>query len=259
MIDLDGLHAVEQFVLAKYYMTSNVYRHRVRLITDQMIGRAILLGIQEDNLDDLRSLYEFDNTHEFIRNYQKWDDARFMETFCPAHGQPPGKKCGEVLRRLRERNLLKQVFSERIENLDARIREVVRELPSPKRDGPRSAIEKEVADFLSKELSKKPESEEVIDPGLVIVNAFDIKSVRETSRNDEEGILVNDGPTPKTFTEASTLFKSINEAYGDQFVEVYAPIRWPDPAKKDESRDNWKGHIREIIDRNCKAAKKGKP
>jgi HD superfamily phosphohydrolase len=34
MIDPDGIHAVEQYVLAKYYLTTNVYRHRVRLITD---------------------------------------------------------------------------------------------------------------------------------------------------------------------------------------------------------------------------------
>ena len=40
MIAQDGVHAVEQYVLAKYYMTANVYRHRVRLITDTMIGRA---------------------------------------------------------------------------------------------------------------------------------------------------------------------------------------------------------------------------
>ena len=39
----DGIHAVEQFVLAKYYLTTMVYRHKVRLVTDQMIVRAIIL------------------------------------------------------------------------------------------------------------------------------------------------------------------------------------------------------------------------
>ena len=28
MIDPDGVHAVEQYVLAKYYLTTNVYRHQ---------------------------------------------------------------------------------------------------------------------------------------------------------------------------------------------------------------------------------------
>lgn len=45
-ISKDGIHVLEQFVLAKYYMTTQVYRHRIRLITDEMIGRAISLGIE---------------------------------------------------------------------------------------------------------------------------------------------------------------------------------------------------------------------
>ena len=45
-ISIDGLHTLEQFVLAKYYMTTQVYRHRIRLITDQMIERGISLGIE---------------------------------------------------------------------------------------------------------------------------------------------------------------------------------------------------------------------
>jgi len=49
-ISIDGLHTLEQFVLAKYYMTTQVYRHRIRLITDQMIARAISLGIEEDKI-----------------------------------------------------------------------------------------------------------------------------------------------------------------------------------------------------------------
>ena len=48
MVDEDGIHAVEQYVLAKYYLTKNVYRHKVRLISDQMLVRAIILGIEVD-------------------------------------------------------------------------------------------------------------------------------------------------------------------------------------------------------------------
>ena len=62
MIRHDGVHAVEQFVLAKYYLTTNVYRHKVRLITDQMIVRAIVLGIEQDHIAAMRKLYTFDNS-----------------------------------------------------------------------------------------------------------------------------------------------------------------------------------------------------
>jgi len=92
MIAHDGVHAVEQYVLAKYYMTANVYRHRVRLITDTMIGRAIKLGIESDRLEQMDRLYRFNNTDEFVKNYLEWDDHRFLETFCPLHEEPPGAK-----------------------------------------------------------------------------------------------------------------------------------------------------------------------
>lgn len=49
-IAIDGIHSLEQFVLAKYYMTTQVYRHRIRLITDAMITRAITVGIKNDGI-----------------------------------------------------------------------------------------------------------------------------------------------------------------------------------------------------------------
>lgn len=49
MVRQDGVHTLEQFVLAKYYLTQ-VIRHRIRLITDQMLIRAIILGIERDNI-----------------------------------------------------------------------------------------------------------------------------------------------------------------------------------------------------------------
>jgi HD superfamily phosphohydrolase len=49
-IDDDGVNALEQFVLAKYYMTIQVYRHKIRLITDLMTERALRLGIEKDDI-----------------------------------------------------------------------------------------------------------------------------------------------------------------------------------------------------------------
>ncbi len=51
-----GVPAIEQFVMAKYHMTAQVYRHKLRLITDSMIVRALQLGIKRDNLSWLRDL-----------------------------------------------------------------------------------------------------------------------------------------------------------------------------------------------------------
>lgn len=251
MIDADGVHAVEQFALAKYYMTANVYRHRVRLITDRMIGRAIQLGIETDRLEQLEQLYRFDNSGDFIRNYQQWDDSRFLEVFSPTHTAPPGKLSGEMLRRLRERRLLKQVYSERVETLNAQVRELVlKELIKPKRDAIRRQIEQDVGEYLARELKVDVTSE------FVVVNVFGIKSVRESSRNEEAEILVRKGDSPRTFSEESKLFGSINEAYADNFIEIYAPIEWPDPAQKDSQRESWRPAIRETVEKHCLNARR---
>ncbi|MDX2151474.1 MAG: HD domain-containing protein [Bryobacteraceae bacterium] len=112
MIHSDGVHALEQFVLAKYYLTAQVYSHRVRLITDQMIIRAISLGISVDELEELKSLYSYDGSEEFVQRYTAWDDARFSLTF--GDEKLAGKYCQEIVKRLRQRRLIKQVFESRV-------------------------------------------------------------------------------------------------------------------------------------------------
>src|ERR1017187_5146119 len=103
MISSDCVHALEQLVLAKYYLTAQVYSHRVRLITDQMVVRAVALGIEEDGIDELKALYSYDGSETFVRNYAQWDDARFMLTFGELRFK--GKYCHELVNRLRRRRL----------------------------------------------------------------------------------------------------------------------------------------------------------
>jgi HD superfamily phosphohydrolase len=252
MIDEDGVHAVEQFVLAKYYMTRNVYRHRVRLITDQMITRAVRLGIESDRLPEMAGLYSFDGSAEFIANYREWDDARFLETFCPVAASPPGAKSGSMLRRLRDRKLLKEVFRDAIgKPYDARYWETLKGLHKPQSAAVAASVERGVAEFLCQKLDLKT----AMDPDFVIAHSFGIKSARESSRNEEAGILVDVKPSAQPFTEESTLFRSINEAYADNFIVIFAPIEWPDPSRKDDLRASWKEPIRELIQTECRKVK----
>ena len=247
MIDEDGVHAVEQFVLAKYYMTANVYRHRVRRIADQMLTRAIRLGIEADRLEPMKRLYEFDGSAEFVTHYQKWDDARFLETFCPTHGPSPGAASGAMLKRLRDRKLLKEVFHDRIDPTvyGSRMVEILKGLHKQSADELAKAVERRIAEYLSRELNLT--GEKVIAPDFVIGSSFGIKSARESSRNDEQGFLVNVSPYPQEFTVASTLFRSINEAYADHFVTSFAPVEWPAAGDKDALRAGWKEAIRQIV------------
>ncbi len=239
MLDLNGLHAVEQYVLAKYFLTTNVYRHKVRLITDQMLTRAIVLGIEQDGIKELKRLYEFDNSDRFYSNYCRWDDSRFFCTF--GDGGYRRTLCHRLLDRLLRRHLLKQVFSERVLSFAPRVREALLGLSKAENRKTRDGVEAALAQTLSTRLGKK------IDKRFVIVYAFDIKSVRTTSRNDEGSIMVATDPEPRAFEEVSDLFNSINEGYTTAFVEVYAPVDWSNHAERKRLRRKVNDPILDVI------------
>lgn len=225
MIDPDGVHALEQFVMAKYYLTTNVYRHRVRLVTDQMIVRAIVLGIEMDQLDDLRAIYSFDNSEDFFRRYTALDDARFLYQFDSS--AKPGTRCGDLLTRLQRRQLHKRVFSARIEDFrDPQLKSLLQDISKPKNASLRADIEAKLAEVLGERLKHK------LDPLETIVHGFDIKSVRATSRNDEAAVMIARHPQPVPFDQHSTLFASIDEGYAESSVEVYAPVTWETPTQR---------------------------
>jgi HD superfamily phosphohydrolase len=248
MIKADGIHAAEQFVLAKYYLTTNVYRHKVRLITDQMIVRAIVLGIEKDNNPELRRLYEFTEPDSFVANYLNWDDSRLMRTFGVDGGS---SRCGQMFERLRARRLLKRVFVARVKDFAAEVRDVLKAISARGCDALRAAIEKRIAEELSSQ------TQQAVDADFVVVHAFDIKSVRETSRNDEEGILVATSPEPRPFLDESTLFASINEGYIDQFVEVYAPVSWETLSARSKLLRASFEPIKALIEEHCRGAVQG--
>jgi hypothetical protein len=85
---------------------------------------------------------------------------------------------------------------------------------------------------------------------------FSIRSVKETARNDEAGLLVLD-PDPRSFESASTLFASIQERYADEFVEVYAPLEWATEAEKNRIRRIVRQPVLEEIEANCRTSEQG--
>ena len=147
-ISHDGIHALEQFVLAKYFITTQVYRHRVRLITDQMLIRAVKLGIEIDGIEDLRKLYTYEKSDDFISNYTHFNDSFFLYTFCDEKHK--GKMCYEMLTRLRERNLLKLVFKKSIKDLNLKIevKEQLNSITEPKNKKLRGKLEHKIYELV---------------------------------------------------------------------------------------------------------------
>lgn len=104
----ENVHVLEQFILAKYYMTTQVYRHRIRLITDAMIQRGITLGIERDGIPWLRDLYAYDGSEKYIENYLQWHDERVTTKILDDEKDGFAK---DIFRRLADRKLLRRIVS----------------------------------------------------------------------------------------------------------------------------------------------------
>lgn len=228
MISQDGIHALEQFVLAKYYITNQVYRHRVRLITDQMLIRAITLGIDVDQIEELKKIYTYDGTPDFIKKYLAWDDSKFLVTF--TDDKLKGKYCHNLLNRLNERRLLKEIYKKPIKELPGKCRDPLLNISRPENRKIRAELEEKLWEVICKTVQEQSSCKLMCnqdDPRLLIIHSYTIKSVRTQSRNDEASISVDRSPKePSTFEEESTLFNSINEKLSQAFVDIYAPVNY---------------------------------
>lgn len=240
MISTDGVHGLEQFVLAKYYLTAQVYSHRVRLITDQMVVRAITLGIEEDNIEVLKQLYTYDGGADFIANYVQWDDARFMLEF--GSDTLKGTYCHNLIKRLSERRLLKEIFQSPVSQLPEGCREGILEISKAKNRVDRRGLETQIAAAIQG-AGIKLDCNLKDSSHLVIVHSYSLKSVRSQSRNDEGSIMVHTIPSPTPFEEESVLFKSINEELNDPHFAVYAPVAYENPVERRTLRGSAKEAI----------------
>lgn len=232
-VSSDGVHVLEQFVLAKYYMTTQVYRHKVRLISDSMITRAIELGIRKDKIEELIHLYTFDGSENFFKEWVLWDDETLTTLLRRLNGY-----AGRLFRDLVHRKLFKRVFNSKLvdfrpvtrQNLSEGFKQFARE------------IERQIGNLIE------------IDPELVIAKKFTIQSVREQSRNSVGPIIVQGTTGPVSFEEESMLFRSINAAEKDEFLEVYAPVQFRDDREKRRRLKDYDERIKGIIEEVAGAA-----
>jgi hypothetical protein len=231
-ISRDGIHVLEQFVLAKYYMSTQVYRHRIRLITDEMIGRAISLGIESDGVGWLKSLYSYDGTIDFIKEYLTWNDERL--TVKILEERPDTYVCS-IFRRLTERRLLKCILdltAKEIEDPQTRMFVFAEE----RDEAFHAALEGLIADRWR------------FDRNLVICNRITIKSAVKT----ESEVTVLHPGRPRLFREESTLFGAVNQAIQEDRFQVYAPAEYTDQRDKNRQSREFYTEILDMIARTAK-------
>ena len=198
-----GIEALEQFVLAKYYMNSQVYSHRVRRITDAMILRALQLGTEVDEISFLRDAFLYSDDDAYLQHYLSCDDLRIVsEARSPSW---TGTWFAKLFARLSERRLLKEVFAIRVNDLS---RDSLRAWVEGVKPEDKKRIEGRVAEILG------------CNAEYVILHEY---SVGWSLRSSESEIQIYDGNSGNAFSESSPIFNTIEEALQQRWLAVYAP------------------------------------
>jgi HD superfamily phosphohydrolase len=227
-ISSDGINSVEQFVLAKYYMNIQVYYHKIRLITDEMISRGVSLGIEDDKIGWLTNLYSYDGSDEHLDEYLQWHDEKLVLEILS--DRTPDGYAKKIFKKLRDRELLKCIFSAKekeFENVAPEIRLAI----FTNTGEIRKSLEKAVAETYG------------FDRNLVIAKVVKFKPATQT----ESEIMVLRPPRPTPFHAASTLFSSVDEAIKEQRIEVYAPASYEERDKKKQQREFYNQILEMII------------
>jgi len=223
-VEEGGVDSVEQFVFAKYFMTRQVYAHRVRIICDEMIARAVELGLDEE-VDFLCQLYRYRNTEDYLHNYSQWNDSKMIDSIL--NNQKKGR-CEEIFRRLYERRLFKMVFSVRfreLEGIPSPFRDRLSEISSPDERDLRRELEHQISRL--QQLQCAPEH--------VILNCPITESPKEMFLRSEGELQVIRKMKPSmSFGDASPVFASISESFRDQRLDVYAPLEYEGRRGKDD-------------------------
>lgn len=233
-----GVHAVEQFVISKYYMSTQVYRHKIRLVTDAMIVNGLELGIRNDNLQFLRDIYQYNDDKKYIDNFLKWDDNRVFNEilFHTKTGL-----CKDIFQNLRDRKLFKSIFHKNLREFEAISRGRI--IDFVKNENSKNYLKEELTKFLNKKLQTK-----LLKDLILIVN-YSIKSVRDEKSKDDIGqiSIIFDDSKIKKFEEHSTLLASIKKQENEQYFAIYAPINWKSDKKKKELRKSFDTEIKDLM------------
>jgi len=252
MIKDEGVHVLEQFFLAKYYITNQVYKHRVRRITDNMLVRGIELGIEEDKIELLHDLYCFPEFNEknaeeviskYLKNYLNWFDEALL--YGVIHNYP-NTKSGNLFKLIFDRKLFKSVFDHSfnaIEYID--------------KDGQYFDKYDEFYDYIVNKEYKNIIEQEIaealgIDKTNVILDIFSYKTITTPKRKDKDNkniMIKTKFLRPEYFSEKSPLFSQLDDAIFSKInIQVYGNLKDEDVAMNRLNRERkYHVQIKEII------------
>lgn len=102
----EGIHAIEQILLAKYHMNVQVYQHRIRRITDAMLVRGVEFALEE-GVEEVKNLYEFNNDFEYLSNFIEYDDNALVQVIVSKSNGWAKKYFEDII----NRKLFKEIFN----------------------------------------------------------------------------------------------------------------------------------------------------
>lgn len=225
-VEEDGVNTLEQFVLARYYLTTQVIAHKGRRITDAMLVRGLMLGVQVDRIEFLIRLYSFHSDIGFVSEYIKWNDERLVSRLLESEHEDTW--AGKFIRRLAERRLFKIVFRR------------------PVADFPDLVIDADRVASIAGELEAATAS--ILDVAREEV-IFKIHRSPPT-RKSEGAVLINGASGQlEPFEARSLIFRSIDQSLREEHFECYAPLDRHD--EQDQKR--LKGDVTEMLTKRIEA------
>lgn len=227
-IQPDGVHCVEQFVVAKYFINYQVYRHRIRLITDAMLVRAVVLAFEENEY--VKALYNYDASSEsYLDIYLDADDTRLLDEGAnnPSEGQP-------LFRMLRDRNLLKRIFHCNASELLADEKNMDKAFIKKQLDKYCKTIESEIAEMLKMQVFH------------CILKVYPIRFDRKKEDDVGKVMVLQLHGEPLPLDECTEIYKPTEAKLRQMNIDVYAPLRNGNAYTPDEL-SKIRGYVMEIL------------
>jgi len=254
----EGVFAVEQMLLASYHMREQVYRHRVRRITDAMLVEGLSRAVESKRLTEaakenpilnIAGIYKYSRDNaEYLQHYMRFYDDKILSLLSdPVWGKEPFYP---LFKRLKERRLLKELLSEKLIRFeDDRILrgKIKKEIES--RD-----IKLLMVENIYNTLLGLPEFSQDfgITNELIIVDlestkspVYDLWEQYISGRGQE--IIVKRGQITGSFMDESKVFAPPPPEDERTRISVYLPLDNTDTEKRTKIRERWREPIKQAI------------
>ena len=238
-IDEEGIYALEQLIMAKHHMTTQVYFHRIRAITDAMIVRGIELAIEE-GLNELKEAFTYARTPAFLKGYSQLYDSYVIDLIM----KKGGELSKEFFERLFHRRLFKLVYEKPLSEIKGVVN---RSRYVSLKDEERLALETAIAEQLG------------IRREYVIVNSVSVKNPTYRSpvlTVDDETILVRFSSREKEPERLGDIKESIlnlaNPLSKTHHIQVFGALDYLNDMageEKEKERKRLGKEISEIIEK----------